>query len=95
MDIAARYGGEEFAIILPKTEITEALIAAERIRGNIENAITMFNDNEIKITISIGLSQLDHDIDNIKNDLLDRSDKALYISKSTLMNRYVFSVNNG
>ena len=81
MDIAARYGGEEFAIIMPKTEITEALIAAERIRGNIANTVTNFNDNELSITISIGVSQLDHGTDKIKNDLLDRVDKALYISK--------------
>src|SRR6185503_7619557 len=35
MDLVARYGGEEFAAILPVTNLTEALRAAERARAAI------------------------------------------------------------
>lgn len=90
MDIAARYGGEEFAVILPKTEITEALIAAERIRENISNHTINVNDRELNVTISIGISQLDSETDKNKNDLIDRADRAMYISKQSGRNRVSF-----
>jgi diguanylate cyclase (GGDEF)-like protein len=32
MDYAGRYGGEEFAVILPETDIIEAIQSAERLR---------------------------------------------------------------
>ena len=82
MDVAARYGGEEFAIILPKTDMTDALIVAERIRENIQNEIFHHEDLAMKITISMGISVLDPDRDTGKGDLIDRTDRALYMSKN-------------
>lgn len=81
IDVASRYGGEEFAIILPGTEIHEALIVAERIRENIEKSIVSYNDKELNVTISIGVTQYDSDRDRAKNTLIERADKALYSSK--------------
>lgn len=90
MDVAARYGGEEFAIILPKTDMTDALIVAERIRENIERELFHHGELEMKITISIGLSVLDHDRDVNRKNLLDRADKALYMSKNNGRNQVSF-----
>lgn len=90
MDIAARYGGEEFAIILPKTDMTDALIVAERIRENIEREFFHHEDLEIKVSISIGLSVLDHDRDTGKGDLIERADRALYMSKNGGRNQVSF-----
>ncbi|OHD70085.1 MAG: hypothetical protein A2W19_04650 [Spirochaetes bacterium RBG_16_49_21] len=81
IDVASRYGGEEFAIILPSTEIHEALIVAERIRENIEKLTIPSDSNELRVTISIGVTQFDPERDKTKNTLIDRADKALYISK--------------
>jgi len=81
MDIAARYGGEEFAIILPKTDITEALIVAERIRETVEKETVHYHDQCLSVTISIGLTQFDSKLDIDKLTLTERADKALYISK--------------
>lgn len=81
IDIAARYGGEEFAVILPKTDINEAIIVAERIRSGIENLEVMFNDQSIHVTISIGVTQYDPLVDRDKQNLIERADKALYYSK--------------
>jgi len=81
IDVASRYGGEEFAIILPGTEIHEALVVAERIRQNIEKSQVVYDGKEIKATISIGVTQYDPELDKTKSTLIERADKALYISK--------------
>ncbi|MDA3900154.1 MAG: sensor domain-containing diguanylate cyclase [Spirochaetes bacterium] len=86
IDIAARYGGEEMAIILPKTEIDSGIIAAERLRRGIEGAIVEHNGNKLSVQVSIGLTQLrDEDLTN--NDLIERADRALYMSKENGRNR--------
>ena len=90
MDTAARYGGEEFAIIMPRTYITEAIIAAERIRENISNARVVGNERELSVTISVGLTQYDPHMDKNKNDLISRADRALYLSKNSGRNRVTF-----
>ncbi len=90
MDIAARYGGEEFSIILPKTDINEALIVAERIREAIENCTVVHNNEDLRITVSVGLTQFDAEMDRKKNSFLDRSDKALYLSKKNGRNMVSF-----
>jgi two-component system, cell cycle response regulator len=81
IDVASRYGGEEFAIILPSTEIHEALIVAERIRESIENTSVVHDTTELKVTISIGVTQYDPARDKTKTPLIERVDKALYLSK--------------
>jgi len=54
-DIVCRWGGEEFAVIMPETDPPAAEILAERIRKRIE-AVTI---EEIKLTISIGVSGIE------------------------------------
>ncbi len=81
-DTAARIGGEEFAVILPKTDIMESLIVAERIRSSIESEEIEFKEEKLRVTVSIGLSQLDPDNDNDYSDMTSRADRALYLSKN-------------
>lgn len=80
-DIASRYGGEEFAIILPKTDIHEALIVAERVRTSVEKEKVKFESKELQVTVSVGLTQYDSTMDKTKKDLIERADKALFASK--------------
>jgi len=87
MDIPARYGGEEFAVILPKTDIHEALIVAERFRDEIQENRLEFNGQELFITISIGIAQFDSEIDTNSRILIERADRALYLSKRNGRNR--------
>lgn len=81
-DITARYGGEEFAVILPKTDINEAIIVAERIRTNIRKEVIPWEDKELTVRISIGITQFDPHHDKENSDLVERADRALYISKN-------------
>ncbi|MCX5687400.1 MAG: sensor domain-containing diguanylate cyclase [Candidatus Omnitrophica bacterium] len=81
IDIVARYGGEEFGIILPMTKKEEALVLAERIRKAVETSPGLKN-----ITISIGVASYPTDC-TTKEDLIAKTDKALYEAKRSGKNR--------
>ena len=79
-DIVARYGGEEFAVLLPLTKASDSVIAAEKIRNKIAQAITIVDDQEIRVTVSIGVSNL-NDAHNTLDSWLHQADTRLYASK--------------
>ena len=85
-DIAARYGGEEFALILPETSLEKAFELMDRLRSLVE--VQNFNkkSRSIKITISIGVAQLDL-TDSSPLGFYERVDKALYKAKENGRNR--------
>jgi diguanylate cyclase (GGDEF)-like protein/PAS domain S-box-containing protein len=88
IDIFARIGGEEFAVILPETILAEAILVAERIRVKIENLIIQYdNDIDISVTVSLGVTQL-KELETVE-DILKRSDKALYEAKNSGRNRVI------
>jgi diguanylate cyclase (GGDEF)-like protein len=86
-DIAARYGGEEFVMILPETDARNASRLGDRIRKSVEE--TSFEGQEQipskRVTISVGVSCLGK-IDE-GYDVLERADRALYVSKQSGKNR--------
>lgn len=77
-DMAVRYGGEELVVILPDTPLDGARAAAERLRERI--ARTQLPNLTRTITVSIGLSGLEHDDD--ARLLLARADGRLYAAKA-------------
>jgi diguanylate cyclase (GGDEF)-like protein len=87
IDLVGRYGGEEFVVILPKTNIEQAVIIAEKIRKSI--AQSTFSDNH-SVTVSIGLTEC---IASTKtttfNDLCQQADLALYSAKEDGRNHSV------
>jgi len=86
-DIVTRYGGEEFVILLPRTKLGEAMILAERIRHNIHNKVICETQTNLKLTISIGVSQINLKEDENIEALIKRADKALYQAKAHGRNR--------
>ncbi|MBP7901633.1 MAG: GGDEF domain-containing protein [Spirochaetes bacterium] len=85
-DICGRYGGEEFAVIMPETGIDTALIVAERIRAAVESQVIVFQDQEIRVTISIGAAEINTDTSSV-HVLLSLSDQALYRAKESGRNK--------
>jgi diguanylate cyclase len=89
-DTAARYGGEEFAVILPRTQIANAIKLADNIRQKLSKK-EMINrktgERLGSITVSIGVAVFDF-MEQPK-DLIERADRALYAAKNGGRNRVV------
>ncbi len=79
-DMLFRYGGEEFVAILTETDAAAAQIPLERLRKSVENHRFVFKGEEIKVTISIGLSS-DTTCETAQ-DMFEIADKALYRAKA-------------
>jgi diguanylate cyclase (GGDEF)-like protein len=92
-DIATRYGGEEFALLLPQTSLEEALLLAERIRLEVAaHSISLGDDEAIRLTVSIGVSELLPMLGKTHHKklgqyLLADADQALYLAKANGRNR--------
>lgn len=86
-DIFARWGGEEFVILLPNTDIHQAMEMTERLRTFIEKNKYRSVEN---VTCSFGLVSLQ------KNEnaelLLQRADKHLYEAKAQGKNTVSYKV---
>jgi diguanylate cyclase len=79
MDLPCRYGGEEFGVILPATDVAGACSVAERIRKAVEEAEITSEGKTLKVTCSLGLSEVRKSDDPAK--IIRRADDALYASK--------------
>jgi diguanylate cyclase (GGDEF)-like protein len=83
-DFAGRNGGEEFAILLPDTEIADALTIAERIRTAI--AEISLPGTDVDVSASIGVAAFpDHASTQERLERL--ADAALYLAKRQGRNR--------
>ena len=85
---AALRGGEEFAIVLPETNLEGARMLAEGLREKVESSRFVFQGEQIKVTISIGVAMLT-DGDRSSVDLIKNADAKLYEAKRGGRNRVV------
>ncbi|MDD5159366.1 MAG: GGDEF domain-containing protein [Sulfuricurvum sp.] len=78
-DRVYRFGGEEFIILLNRTDSAGAQLVAERLLNLCRNNKPLFQNQQIPVTLSIGLTKI------IEGDTMDaiitRSDVALYRAK--------------
>jgi len=79
-DYVARYGGEEFVIILEETDRKGGKYMAERIREKVQNQVFTSDVGKFSITMSLGICTFPIDAKN-KEDLIEKSDQALYYCK--------------
>ncbi|MFW6158938.1 MAG: GGDEF domain-containing protein [Planctomycetota bacterium] len=89
-DSAFRYGGEEFAVLLPETSADQAQSIAERLRSDTETNPVQADDNEVSVTVSLGVAQYSPALAN-HGELIALADHALYRAKQGGRNRVVVS----
>jgi len=85
-DTFGRLGGEEFGLLLPETNLEQAMVVARRIQQMWEQSPVNLDGELIHSTISIGVAEVSPD-DKTLDDLLRRADKMLYKAKQNGRNR--------
>ena len=91
IDLIGRYGGEEFVVFLPETDIETAMQVAERLRASIVETPMKVSDQEVNVTVSIGVSRKDENTLELET-LIARADQAMYIAKHKGRNRVAISI---
>lgn len=84
-DFLCRWGGEEFLIVLPDCDIEQARRLAERIRESVEAASADGGGREVAVTVSLGIAEIGDN--ETANELLKRTDAALFAAKQAGRNR--------
>lgn len=80
-DIAARYGGEEFLLLLPSTNIEQAMEVAGKLRVIIaQNKFTITDTNTLTVTASFGVTS-NIEKSNNWDGMIKAADDALYEAK--------------
>ena len=78
-DYAGRYGGEEFFVLFSNTTSELARTIAERFRKDVEEASFLWENEELKLTVSIGISQ--YVPGETPDRWISRTDAAMYRAK--------------
>lgn len=81
VDAFGRYGGEEFVIVLPHSDLSQALGVAERIRKSVHKKPFEFDQECLTVTVSLGAAQITPQSESIK-DIIRDADQGLYKAKS-------------
>jgi two-component system, cell cycle response regulator len=87
-DHVFRVGGEEFMILFPYTLANEAETYLERCRELVSSRSFLSPEQELSLTISIGVADYSEDMAD-PDELLRLVDKSLYVAKSQGRNRVV------
>lgn len=95
IDLVARMGGEEFLVAMPGTSVTDARLAADRLRELVNTTPFELGADlpAIKITVSVGVAvsrQINVEAAGISK-ICDQADKALYAAKSAGRDRVAMS----
>ena len=90
IDLPVRHGGEEFVVVMPDTEIEDALRIAERLRLHVAGSPfrVMGGQELLSVTISIGVAMTRRQGDT-PQALLKRADEAVYEAKKNGRNQVI------
>jgi len=89
-DLVGRLGGEEFVIVLPETDADGALIACDRLRQAIADAVLEIETGEtLSVTLSAGVAQMVPQDE--RTQLIARADAALYDAKTSGRDRVLLA----
>ena len=84
-DVVSRMGGEEFVVLLPDTNIEEAVITVTRLQRALTKTLFMQNNQKLLITFSAGVSLLK--TGESEASVIGRADQAMYLAKKSGKNR--------
>ncbi len=84
-DTLCRHGGEEFALLMPETDIDEALQTVEKLRREIADCRFHYKQTPVPVSVSCGVAQF-HDQESISS-AFERADEAMYLAKQRGRNR--------
>ena len=79
-DVVARYGGDEFIVLLPETQLSDAVMLAERMSQAISQHDWSTKDGELTVTASLGCASFPEAGSQMQM-LLKAADAALYRAK--------------
>jgi len=86
-DFLGRYGGEEFLVLVPGCDPHTVCEVADRIRLGVADQPIFARENEIAVTLSIGVNTANPASVEQRDELLQRADEALYLAKQNGRNR--------
>jgi diguanylate cyclase (GGDEF)-like protein len=86
-DLAARYGGEEFTVMMPETELQDAIAFAEKMRALIASEPVQTQAGPVPVTVSIGVAAVPYTRTHSPKELIVASDRALYRAKKNGRNQ--------
>lgn len=86
--LIARWGGEEFLIVYPEMNGDEAYYQLSLLHIKIGNMVIRSGDQEIRVTMTFGLTELDFHKDIDRS--IKRADDNLYIGKKSGRNQIVY-----
>ncbi|MGB7815715.1 MAG: GGDEF domain-containing protein [Methylotenera sp.] len=84
-DVVSRFGGEEFVILLPDTDLSQAVMTIQRLQRALTKQFFMGNNDRLLITFSAGVALLRKDEEEAS--VLHRADQSMYLAKKTGKNR--------
>lgn len=85
-DVPARWGGEEFILLLPETDLADAVNLAERLRVTLAERSIDTDKGPVRLTASAGVAQRD-DRHRAVEDLIAAADIRMYQAKREGRNR--------
>jgi diguanylate cyclase (GGDEF)-like protein/PAS domain S-box-containing protein len=90
-DIFGRIGGEEFVILFPELDKENAQNVTQRLLNTVSQEEILAYDQKLKVTISIGATVWEGEDSKVSlEELIQKADKALYMSKAAGRNQATF-----
>jgi diguanylate cyclase (GGDEF)-like protein len=94
-DGVGRYGGEEFLLVLPNCDLPNALLRADALREFIAASPVACSDEEMRITMSMGVAVSACEGKGEIESLLNQADAGLYAAKEKGRNRIEYFTAGG
>lgn len=86
-DMVGRYGGEEIVVLLQDISVSYMVTVVEKLRTIIENTRIPCRENELNVTVSIGMAHSPAGKSHSLQEMLTQADLAMYEAKKSGGNR--------